>query len=102
MSKIRFYKVHLKDGNKSWDEIVPAHSQGNAEAYFNNPHINTKAEYMGFHKVDISYNGVEIIFRALNDYYEPGREGYNYLYSHLRVSVDTYIEELKVQGHYYH
>jgi hypothetical protein len=97
MTKIRFYKVNLKDGNQTWNEVVPAHSRGNAEAYFNNPHIKAAAEFIGFHEVNFSYNG-EITFHTdVRDYYGDSI-GYNYLYSHLRVSIDKFINDLQNQA----
>ncbi|HFD4045174.1 TPA: hypothetical protein ACF3XP_004513 [Vibrio parahaemolyticus] len=93
MSKIRFYRVQFKDGNGAWTEIVPAHSAGNAEAYNTNPHINVSAEFLGFHEVEIHYNG-GIFFVGCGQHFEEGSLGYNYLYSHLRVSINQFLNDL--------
>ncbi|AKU54719.1 hypothetical protein [Vibrio parahaemolyticus] len=94
MTKIRFYRVQAKDGNGSWTEIVPAHSAGNAEAYNTNPHISVQAEFLGFYEVDIYHNGSGICFEGCGQNFEEGSLGYNYLYSHLRVSVNKFLNDI--------
>ena len=98
MTKIKFYKVNLKNGHQSWNQVVPAHSGGNAEAYFSNPDIKATAEYIGYREVNFSYNGEITFHTGEGDYYMDSK-GYDYLYNHLLVSINELIKNLQNQGH---
>ncbi|HDZ8836123.1 TPA: hypothetical protein RUX00_004186 [Aeromonas dhakensis] len=95
MTKIRFYQVNLKDGHDSWSEIVPAHSAGNAEAYNNNPHINAMAEFIGFYEVSFYYDDFNVIFEGCGREFNPDSVGYNYLYSHMRASINKMLAKIE-------
>jgi len=98
MSKLRFYKVEIKNGHGSSYSTVPAHSKGNAEDYFVNNNINAVADFIGFHEVDIRYDGSEMVFSGAGLTFDSQCVGYNYIYNQLTVSVNKFIIELQAKG----
>lgn len=100
MSKVRLYKVHRKDAYRTWFEVVPAHSGKSAEDYFDNSHISSTAEFLGFQDVEILYDGSEFVFLALGYTFESNSAGYPYLCSYLAASINSLIVYLQNDGLY--
>lgn len=93
MSKVCFYQVQLRNGHSQWSEVVPAHSAAHAEAYNNNPDLRVEAKFIGFHDVDVNFNG-DVIFFACDREFEPNNVGYDYLYNQLLIEVNQMLSDM--------
>lgn len=99
MSKVRVYKVTSRNVHgEVWEYIVPAHSTEAALQEFGNPDLKYVADHIGFHVVELYYNGSEMYFQVCGCNIESGYPGYEHLCSYFRRDIDAFTKHLRDIG----
>lgn len=98
--KALFHQVHMKNGHKSWWDVVPAQSAKHAAACFQNNDIAViDVDCLGWCLVELDWDGNNVVFRADTDvcncYFEPGVLGYDFLMNYFQVAVGEIMESVR-------